>query len=94
MFQQTENISKGTEIIREPGRYPEVESICKLKNTLDGLKNRAELEKTESVSWKIDWVGYISVKTWRKVNTDSDTMKHDDMNLIGVLEEENSDKDQ
>lgn len=66
MFQKTGNISKGIEIIREPGRYPEIESTYKLKNSLHRLKNRAELEKTESVSWKFDWVGLISVKELKK----------------------------
>lgn len=66
MFQKTGNISKGIEIIREPGRYTEIESTYKLKNSLHRLKNRAELEKTESVSWKFDWVGLISVKELKK----------------------------
>lgn len=63
---KTGNISKGTERIREPSRYPEIESTYELKNSLDRLKIRAELEETGSVSWKSDWVGLIGVRELKK----------------------------
>lgn len=66
MFQKAGNISKGIERIREPGRYPGIESTYTLKNSLDRLNIRAELEKTGSVSWKFDCVGLASVKELKK----------------------------